>query len=104
MLTYAALNNLNVWATDIKSAYLQAPTSKKHFIQCGPEFGPEREGTIAVIVRALYSGKSAGADYWKHMRACMTNLGFSSCQGDQDVWRRPQSHPCGTPFFEYCCL
>ena len=69
LLTYAALNDLNVWATDIKSAYLQAPTSEKHYIRCGPEFGPDREGTIAVITRALYGGKSAGADYWKHMRA-----------------------------------
>ena len=67
LLTYAALNGLNAWAADIKSAYLQAPTSEKHFIICGPEFGPEREGCVAVITRALYGGKSAGSDYWKHM-------------------------------------
>ena len=104
LLTYAALNNLNVWATDIKSAYLQAPTSEKHYIRCGPEFGPERAGTIAVITRALYGGKCAGADYWKHMRACMTKLGFFSCQGDQDVWRRPRTRPDGSEYYEYCCL
>ena len=36
-LTYAALNGLNVAAGDIKSAYLQAPTSEKHYIICGKE-------------------------------------------------------------------
>ena len=33
--TYAALNGLNVCAGDIKSAYLQAPSSKKHYIIFG---------------------------------------------------------------------
>eukprot|EP00957_Ditylum_brightwellii_P067582 5130450-Ditylum_brightwellii.AAC.1 len=30
--TYAALNNLDVWAADIQHAYLQAPSSQKHYI------------------------------------------------------------------------
>ena len=36
--TYAALNGLNVAAGDIKSAYLQAPSSERHYIICGNEF------------------------------------------------------------------
>ena len=35
VFTYAALNELDICAADIKSAYLQAPTSEKHFIRCG---------------------------------------------------------------------
>ena len=104
LLTYAALNGLDVCAADIKSAYLQAPTSEKHYIICGPEFGPEHEGCIAIITRALYGGKSAGSDYWKHMRACMTKLNFESCRGDPDVWRRPATKPDGTDYYTYVCL
>ena len=104
LLTYAALNDLDVWATDIKSAYLQAPTSEKHFIICGPEFGPDREGRIAIITRALYGGKSAGSDYWKHMRSCMSLLNFTSCRGDPDVWRRPATKSDGSTYYEYICL
>ena len=37
--TYAALNNLDVFAADIRNAYLQAPSSQKDYIICGPEFG-----------------------------------------------------------------
>ena len=48
-------------------------------------------GMRSYIQGLVYGGKLAGADYWKHMRACMTNLDFSSYQGDQDVLRRPRS-------------
>ena len=37
--TYAALNNLDVCASDVRNAYLQAPSSEKDCIVCGPEFG-----------------------------------------------------------------
>ena len=39
--TYAALNELDVFSADIRNSYLQAPSSEKHFIICGPEFGLE---------------------------------------------------------------
>ena len=39
--TYAALNDLDVCMADIRNAYLQSPTSQKHSIICGPEFGME---------------------------------------------------------------
>ena len=43
-LTYAALNDLNVFAADIRNAYLQAPSSQKDDIICGPEFGVKNIG------------------------------------------------------------
>ena len=60
-LTYAALLGVNVLAADIRNAYLQAPTSEKHYIVCGEEFGLEHKGKRALIVRALYGGKLRGA-------------------------------------------
>ena len=63
-LIYAALNRLNVMAADIQNAYLQAPSSAKHYIICGPEFGRENIGKVALIKRALYGGKVAGRDFW----------------------------------------
>ncbi len=62
-LTYAALLGLPVIGVDICNAYLQAPSSEKHFIICGPEFGIENEGHVALIWRALYDGKVAGRDF-----------------------------------------
>jgi hypothetical protein len=69
-LTYAALNGLEVCAADIRNAYLQAPSSCKDYIICGPEFGVENEGKVALIHRALYGGKSAGRDFRNLLRSC----------------------------------
>ena len=35
-LTYSALNGIDVTACDIRNAYLQAPSSEKHYAICGP--------------------------------------------------------------------
>lgn len=98
-LTYAALNDLGVTMGDIKGAYLSAPTSEKHWILLGPEFG-EDTGKYALIVLALYGGKHAGRDYWLHLQECMTNLGFKSCYADPDVWMRKSTNKDGKPVYE----
>ena len=84
--TYAALNDLQVFAADIHDAYLQAPSSQKGYVVCGPEFGIENIGKVALIHRALYRGKSTGRDFRNHLRSCMHHLDFRSCPADPDVW------------------
>ena len=59
-LTYASLNGLPVWGANIQNAYLQAPTSEKHYIICGEEFGLENVGKFAIIRRSLHGGQG----YW----------------------------------------
>ncbi len=87
-LTHAVLLGLPVLGANICNAYLQAPSSEKHFIICGPEFGIENEGRIALIHCALYGGKVAGHDFWHHLCDCMDQLGFTSSRADPDVWLR----------------
>jgi hypothetical protein len=53
VLFLAELNKLELWATDIGNAYLEAYTSEKVYIIGGPEFG-ELDGHILVISKALY--------------------------------------------------
>ena len=102
--TYAALNGLDVCAADIRNAYLQAPSSCKHYIICGPEFGLENVGKVALIHRALYGGKTAGRDYRNHLRSCMLHLDFRSCPADPDVWLRPAKTHSGAEYYEYILL
>ena len=104
LLTYAALNGIDVFAADILNAYLQAPSSQKHFIICGAEFGLENIGKRALIRRALYGGKTAGRDFRNHLRACMDHMGFKSCRADPDVWMRPSTKSDGTAIWEYVLL
>jgi hypothetical protein len=102
--TYAALNGVDICAADIRNAYLQAPSSCKDYIVCGPEFGLENVGKFALIYRALYGGKSAGRDFRNHLRSCMRHLDFTSCPADPDVWMRPAKHSDGTEYYEYILL
>ena len=48
--TYTALNVLDVFVADVQNAYLQAPTSEKHYIICGDEFGIKHRGKVARLL------------------------------------------------------
>ena len=104
LLTYAALNDLDVMAADIRNAYLQAPSSEKHYIICGAEFGMENKGKRAIIRRALYGGKVSGRDFRNSLRDCMKMLGFESCLADPDVWMRKAKKDNGVEVWEYVLL
>ena len=49
-LTCATLNDLPVCTCDIQNAYLQALSSKKDYVVCGPEFVLENSGALTIIV------------------------------------------------------
>jgi hypothetical protein len=87
-LTHAALIGLSVLGTIIRNAYLQAPSSEKHFIICGLEFGIENEGHVGLIRCTLYGDKVAGRNFWHYLQDCMGHLGFTSSRADPDVWFR----------------
>ena len=61
-LTFASLNDLEVKVGDVLSAYIIAPVKEKVWTILGPEFGLD-SGKSAIIVRALYGLKSAGAAF-----------------------------------------
>eukprot|EP00957_Ditylum_brightwellii_P130636 9965706-Ditylum_brightwellii.AAC.1 len=97
--TYAALNKLNVRAADIQNAYLQAPSLRKDYIICDPEFGLENVGKVALIHRELYGGKTAGRDFRNYLQSCMEHLDFKPCPVDPDVWMRPAKHSDGSEHY-----
>ena len=103
-LTYAALNDLDVFAADIWNAYLQALSSQKDYIICRPEFVVENIGQMALIHCALYGGKAAGRDFRNHLHSCMEFLNFKSCLADPDVWMRPAIKSDGNTYYEYILL
>ena len=103
-LTLAALNDLEVKSADIKNAYLTAPVTEKIWTILGPEFG-EDAGKKAIIVRALYGLKSAGAAFRNHLADCMDTLGYKSCLADQDLWYKPEIRPSDNhKYYSYMLL
>ena len=101
---YAALHGLDLFAADIKNAYLQAPITEKYWTRCGPEFGPELKGNAAYIVRALHRTKCAGRDFRNHLRECMDMLVYTSCLVDPDLWMREAIGDDGNKYYDYMLL
>ena len=102
-LVYAALNDLEVMSADIQNAYLTAPTSQKLWTTCGREFGADFKKR-AVITRALYGNKAAGADFRNHLRDCMELLNYFPCKADPDLWMREAVKDNGDKYYEYVLL
>jgi hypothetical protein len=103
-LTIAALNDLDILASDVQNAYITAPNSERIWTRCGIESG-SHHGRKAIIVRALYGLKSAGAAVRNHLASCMTGLGYKSCLADPDVWLRPNVHESdGHEYYEYVLI
>jgi len=88
MLFLAELNLLDVWATDIGNAYLEARTQEKLYIIAGLEFGARR-GHILVIRKALYGLRSSGKRWHERFSDCLRNEGFMPCKAEPDIWIRP---------------
>ena len=92
------MNDLYVCAGDIKSDYLQAPSSEN-------KFPLEWKGCMAIIRHALYGGKSDGSDYWKQMRTCMILFDFEYCKADPYFWMRQSNNPKTVlDYWEYVLL
>ena len=83
-LNIAALNDLEVKFSDVLNAYITAPITEKVWTILGPEFGPNA-GKSALIVRALYGLKSAGAAFHAHLASFMRQKGYTSCKADPDL-------------------
>ena len=67
----------------------------------GPEFGDD-QGKRAIVVRALYGIKSAGASFRNHLAECMQHLGWTSCISDRDVWYKAETRPSdGHEYYVY---
>jgi hypothetical protein len=58
----------------------------------GPEFG-EDAGKQALIVRALYGLKSAGAAFRNHLESCMDHLKWKPCLADRYLWMKEETRP-----------
>jgi hypothetical protein len=65
---------------------LNASTKEKVYVRCGPEFGPELEGRIAIIQKSLYGLKSSGAEWHSLFAKSLYTLGFQPTRFDPDVW------------------
>lgn len=99
-LLIAALNDLDVLCADVSNAYINATCREKTHFKAGSEFGPNNQGRMVIIVRALYGLKSSGAAWRAHLAQTMSDMGFVPCEADPDVWMRPGTKADGFKYYE----
>jgi hypothetical protein len=79
---------------------LHALCREKIWTIAGPEFGSD-EGSVMIIVRALYGLKSSGAAFRSMLADRLYEIGYRPTRGDPDVWLRPAITNDGTNVYEY---
>ena len=103
-LTIAALNNLEVKASDVMNAFLTVPCAEKIWTTLGPEFG-DYVGKKSIIVRDLYGLKYRGARFGNLIADCMRFIGFEPYRADLDLWFKAQVRPDDSfEYYEYVLL
>ena len=63
------LNGIEVFVSNTRNSYLQAPSSEKQNGMCGAQFELEHIGKRALIRKAARSGKAAGREFRKSSQA-----------------------------------
>lgn len=97
----AALNDVDILATDIGNAYLNADPREKVYTTAGTEFGTELKGRYILIVKALYGLKSSSVTWRAHFANTLKDLGFTSCLADPDAWFWEAKKPDCSDYYEY---
>jgi len=91
----AELNDIEIWATNIGDAYLEAETQEKVYVIAGPEFG-DLQGHTLIIIKALYGLCTSRLRWHEHLADCLRDMGFSSCKAEPDFWMH-----CNGSVYEY---
>ena len=81
----AAMNNLDVCAADISTAFLYGKTREKVYVVAGPEFG-EHAGKRMIIDKGLYGLKTSAARFHEHLSAKLRRMGFKPSKADFDLF------------------
>ena len=97
------LKKLDVQATDISNAYLNAPCRELIWIVARPEFG-SNGGCVMKVVRAWYGLKISGASWNAMLSQTTVNMKYTRCKADHDVWYRPAVKPNGFDYYEYVII
>ena len=84
-----AINNLDVCAADISTAFLHGKTRERVYIIAGPEFG-EDAGKRLIVDRSCYGLKSSPARFHERLSQRLREMGFRPSKADFDLWMRPK--------------
>ena len=80
----AAMNNLDVCAADISTAFLYGKTREKIYVIAGKEFG-RNEGKRMILDKGLYGLASSAARFHDKLASSLRMMGFVPSKVDYDL-------------------
>ena len=93
------MKDVDILSCDLENSYLNAQCHEKIWFEGGIKCG-EDHGKILVMVRALYSLKSAGALWWSKHAQFLSDLGYKLMKADVDIWICKVVKPNGQEYYE----
>ena len=84
-----ALNNLDICAADISTAFLYRKTRGKVYVIAGKEFG-KHVGKQMIVDKSCYGLTTSSARFHKKLSRKLQLMGFRPSRTDFDLWIRPQ--------------
>ena len=90
-LFLAEHNDLEVMAADIRNAYLHARTKEKVYIVAGPEFGPDLQGRVMLVLKSL---TTSAARWHEELSNILRGMGLKPTKAFHDLWMKD----CGTNY------
>ena len=73
-------------AGDVGNAYLNGYTKEKIYIIACPEFGPELEGRVLIVVQALYGLRTSAARFHEHLTDNLRKFGYVPSKADPNLF------------------
>ena len=93
--------NLEILCGNIDNAYVNAYTNKKVYAIAGDEFRKAMEGSVVIIVRALYGLRTSSERWHAHLANTLRGFNFNLTRYDNNVWiRQYKDVDC----YDYICI
>ena len=94
------LNGIEIYATNMKNAYLEAYTKEKVCFIAGKKFG-NLEGHLLIIDKALYEWRPSGLSWHDKFTDFLNEMGFKVSKAEPEVLiRLNEKHD----FYEYIAV
>ena len=81
----AAMNDLEICAADISTAFLYGKTRERVYICGGKEFG-KNQGKVYLIDKGLYDLQPSAARFHDKLASSLRKMGYKPCKADFDLW------------------
>jgi len=90
-LSLCAAENLQVFQTDVKAAFLQADLAEKIYLRAPPGYNyktADGEDEVLELSRAIYGIKQASSCFWEALSTHLLSLGHEPILGDPCLFRK----------------